>query len=352
MSTNASAATAPATASKVNSQARDLRRVRILRFAVGSTAATAIAYAYEWPLFYLTPVLTIVFLSKPMPNLKRGMWKLIVYVVAAVALGLVFTLFLTPFPLVYVPLLGLAIFNVYYLLNRRGPFFLAIMSLLALLILPLTGMAYEELALAFGGYFAFGVSLAIIICIAAQTIFPDPPGTPATPRPNFQPGFVRPAAQAALKSTLTVLPLAVLFMVLELYTEILVLVYAGILSLVPQASSGWAAGKKSLLSTLLGCLAAIADYWLLVAVPEYHFFLVLWFLFMMIFAGLIFSDHPLASHMGSAATAMTVLVSGSLAADANFFDNVIVRVVLITLATIYVSVALAIIDRYLFGKRN
>ncbi|HMB76475.1 MAG TPA: DUF2955 domain-containing protein [Kiloniellaceae bacterium] len=329
---------------------RDLRRVRVLRFAVGATLASAIAYAYEWPLFYLTPVLAISFLSHPLPALGRKVVPMILSVLAAVLLGMTYSLFLQPLPLVYIPLLGLTIFHIYYFMNRRGPFFVALMTLLSVLILPLAGVVDELLVLWGGAYFAFSVAVAILACMLVGELFPDPPGAPQPAKAAFQPGYVAAAAEAALRSTLVVLPIAVLFMALQLYSQILVLVFAAMLSFVPQAAKGWAGGIKLLISTLIGCAAAVVVYWLLVAVPEYHFFLVLWFLAMTAFAGIIFSEHPMAGYMGSAATAMTVLVSGSLGANADFFDNVVIRVVLIAMATLYVAAALTVIDRFLFRR--
>ncbi len=101
-----------------------------------------------------------------------------------------------------------------------------------------------------------------------------------------------------------VLPLVVVFIALEFHSQILVMVFAAIFSLIPEVSAGRAMGSASFRSTLLGCVAAIAVYWLMVAVPEFHFFLVLWFVTMLLFARYIFSEHPLAKYMGSAATAM------------------------------------------------
>jgi hypothetical protein len=108
---------------------------------------------------------------------------------------------------------------------------------------------------------------------------------------------------------------------------------------------------NALRSTLLGCVGAIVVYWLLVAVPEFHFFVVLWLAAMFMLAAYIFSDHPLAKYMGSAATAMTILVTGSFAPDADFVDKMLVRLVLIMLATLWVTTALSVLDRYLFKAR-
>lgn len=328
-----------------------LRTVQVLRFTAGTTAAAGLAFAVEWPLFFLTPVLTIVFLSSPLPGVRARDWlNMVGYIVGAVALGTVFTLYLLPYPSVYVLMLGLFLFHIYYLLNRGGPFIFVLMCMLAVLILPMLGVADEQLALGFAGYFALSAGLAVVFFALSHAVFPSPPGTPPPPAPTFVPGYSEPAARAALKSTLAVLPLAVLFIALELQGELLVMVFAAIFSLIPDLSKGLAAGRKSFRSTLLGCAAAILVYWLLVAVPEYQFFLALWLLTMLVFARFIFSEHPLAPYMGSAAVAMTILVAGSMAPEADFVDKLVTRVALIALATLYVVVALAVIDRYLFGR--
>lgn len=345
--------TVPAADRSRASWTTDLRTVRVVRFTVGTTVAGGIAYAYEWPLFFLTPVLTIAFLSMPIPGVSAGRWlNLLTYVVGAMALGTVFSLFLVLYPLVCILLLGLVLFQIYYLVNRRGPFMFALMSLLAVLILPMMGMAHEQLALGFAGYFAFSAGLSVVIFALAHVLFPDPHGAPVPTPVAFQPAYSAPAARAALKSTLAVLPLVVVFISLELHGQLLVMVFAAIFSVIPDLSTGWAAGRKSLRSTLLGCLAAIVVYWLLVAVPEFHFFLFLWLATMLIFARLIFSEHPLAKYMGSAAIAMTILVSGSLGPGADFVDKLVTRVVLISLATLWVVAAIAVIDRYLFGAKK
>jgi len=323
--------------------------VRTLRFAVGVTLAAALAFAIEWPLHFLTPVLTAAFLASPLPGMTPQRWLASVgHILGAVALGAVFTLFLIPYPLVYVPVLGLVLFHIYYRLNRRGSLMFVLMAILAVLILPMMSVTHDQLALAFAGYFAFSASLSIVLFALAHWLLPDPAGSAATQGPGFTPGYSAPAARAALKSTLAVLPLAVVFVAFEIQSQLLVMIFAAIFSLTPDLSAGWAAGRNSLASTLIGCAAAIVIYWLLVAVPEFHFFLVLWFLSMLVFARLIFSGHPLHKHMGSAAMAMIILVSGSFAPDTDFVDKLVTRVLLICAATVYIVAAMAVLERYVF----
>ena len=160
----------------------DLRTARVLRFAFGVSAAVAISFAYAWPLFFLTPVLATVFLSLPTPGpTARQVGSLLLKALAAMLLGLGFNLFLLPYPLVYVPLLGLVLFHIYYLLNRGGSMWLVLMSLLAVLILPMLTNVHGQLATAFAGWFAWSCVLAIALYAIAHRLFPNPAGGPAMP---------------------------------------------------------------------------------------------------------------------------------------------------------------------------
>lgn len=85
-------------------------------------AAAAISFIFSWPQFFLTSAFTVVFLSLPLPapTLKQAL-RNVLHVLAAFALGTVFTLLLLPYPPVYVPALGLVLFQLYYLANRGWP---------------------------------------------------------------------------------------------------------------------------------------------------------------------------------------------------------------------------------------
>ena len=349
MSTEASA-TVTERSSRYFPWSTDLRTAQIVRFTVGATAAAVIAFAYAWPLSFVCPLLTIVFLSKKIPGFTHREWYPIAYVLGAMALGLTFTLFLHPYPVVFVLMLGLVFFNIYYFINRHGSFVFALICLLSVLILPMMTTAHEELAIVFALYFGFSAALAIVIFIIANVLFPDPPGSPGPTDAGFQRGYSEVAAKASLKSTLVILPLVVLFNAFELTGGLLVVIYAAILSLAAESSAGWNAGVTMFRATLMGAAATVVVYALLVAVPEMHFLTILWLVTMLIFARIIFSDHPLSKYAGSGATAMTVLVATSLGAGADYFDKIVIRAMLIALAALYVGFALAIVDRYLFRE--
>ena len=75
----------------------------------------------------------------PAPTLKVGI-SFILYVIYGFLIGLVMTLFVLPYPLVFIPILGLILFQIYYFANRGGNFILVLMCLLGVLMLPMLGM--------------------------------------------------------------------------------------------------------------------------------------------------------------------------------------------------------------------
>jgi uncharacterized membrane protein YccC len=125
-----------------------------------------------------------------------------------------------------------------------------------------------------------------------------------------------------------------------------VMIFSAIFILKPELSKGREAGKNSLISTILGGLCAWVIYWLIVAVPEYHFYISLMLLTTLVFGMNIFSQKPTAKYYGSALIALLILVNGSMGADADFTVLFIQRIALIVLAVMYITAALKILVSY------
>jgi hypothetical protein len=324
------------------------QNIRIMRFAIGVTLAIALSSAIEWPLSFLSPILASVFLAMPIPRpgLHAGL-KNMLYTVTAFLIGVVFTLFLLPYPLVYIPMLALVLFNIYYMLNRGTSFWFVLMALMAILILPMLGNNNEGLAKGFAFGFILSGWITVVMIWLAFLIVPDSADTPAIPKkPGLQTGFSLPAAQAALKSTVVVTPLVTLFIIFNLIDLIVVMVFTAIFTLAPDISKGRAAGINSMKSTLIGGFYAFIVYNLLVAVPQYHFYIILMFLVILVFANNIFSDKPNGKYYASAFSTLFILVNSSLAVGADFTSAFILRFTFILLATLYVVFSLMLFERY------
>ncbi len=232
----------------------DLRTVRVYRYAFGVTLTTGIAFAGDWPLFFLTPVLVAFMLALPLPgpSLRQGLFN-ILHFFAAFGLGLLFTLFLLPYPLLFLTALALVLFHAYYLANRGGPLLLVIMTIIAILLLPVLGLTHDVISSGVARYFAQSSVLAIVLVWLAHGLIPDPPGErPRPPARSGLAGYSAPAAALALKSTIAILPLAVLFVTFNWSGQLLVLIFAALFSLAPEVAKGRAAASKSMISTLIG----------------------------------------------------------------------------------------------------
>jgi hypothetical protein len=325
--------------------ARNPVSVRVIRFSVGVTIAVALAYGVEWPLSFLFPVLTAVMLALPlpMPTLAAGLRNML-HSLMAFGIGLVFSLFFVNYPLAYILMLGLVLFHLYYYLNRGGSFWLTLMSMLAVLILPMLANTAEGLATGMAVGFIGSSWLTMLMLWLSHLLVPDPDAGRLPPMSRFQPGFSADAAKSAIKSTLVIFPLASLFIIFGLMDYLLVMVFTAIFILKPELSKGKEAGRNSLISTILGGVYAWVFYWLIVAVPEYHFYVTLMLFTTLLFGMNMFSSKPTANYYGSALVALLVLVNSSMGADAEFTSLFVQRIVLIVLAVWYISAVLKLLD--------
>ncbi len=324
------------------------QHIRTLRYAVGITIASALAFAIDWPLSFLFPVLSAVFLALPMPKptLQQGLRNARDTLFAFTA-GFIFTQFILPFPIIYVPLLALALFHTYYHLNRGGSFWLVLMLLLCLLLMPVLAGVHEGLAIGVVQALVGSSWLTIALLWLAHYIVPDMPAASTMIKPpGYQPGFSAPAAEAALKSSIIALPIAIAFIANNWSSQILVMVFAAIFTLSPDLDKGKDAGMKSIKSTLIGGGAACFVYGALVAVPEYYFLILLMFFASISFGAAINAGTAMSKYLPSAMVAMIILVNSSLAEDSNFTEVFLMRILFISMAAIYVVISLKVLDAY------
>jgi hypothetical protein len=325
----------------------DLRTVRIVRFGLGVAVAMAVAFGFDWPLQFLLPVLTASLLGskRPAPTSMEGLYSILA-IFAAFGLGLTFSLFALVYPLVYVPALGLVLFHIYYLVNRGGAVFFAIMLLIAVLLLPMMAQQVDVLAGGIAaGFIGFG-ALAVVIQWLAHVVLSDPPEACASAkRPGgFQPGYSAAAAQNAVKSTLVVLPVATLFIAAHWSSQALIIIFIAIYSVAPVLRVSKHDTLYKFLANVLGGCAALLFYWLLVAVPEYYFLIALSLLSALVFGSVMFSDKPTAPYYSSAFSTLLILISTSMGEGADFGANFWIRVTLVALAGLYVVGALSVLE--------
>ncbi len=327
----------------------DVNTMRVLRFTFGVTFACGLAYGINWPLAFLMPVFTALILAMPLPKPSlRASFHHMMSTLFAFAIGLVFSLFFLQFPLAYLVMLALVLFHLYYYLNRGGSFWFTLMAMIAILVLPMIANSHEGLAVSFSAGFVYSSWLTIAMIWLAHFVFPDPEFTQFPVKPKYNTAYVDVAAKLALKSTLVVYPITAVFITYGLSDYLLVMIFSALFILKPDLTQGKEAGKNSLISTVLGGVFAWLFYWLIVAVPQFHFYLLLMLATTLFFGRNIFSGSAMAKYYSSGFIALLVVVNSSMAADANFNAILAQRILLITTAIVYIVCALKVIERYFF----
>lgn len=330
----------------------DVNAMRVLRFAFGVTLACSLAYGINWPLAFLMPVFTALILAMPLPkpSVKVSLDNMM-STLQAFALGLAFSLFFLQYPIAYLIALALVLFHLYYYLNRGGSFWFTLMSMIAILILPMIANSNEGLAIGFSAGFVYSSWLTIAMLWLAHFAFPDPKFTPFPVKPKYNNGYVKVAAQLALKSTLVAFPIAAVFITYGLSDYLLVMIFSAIFILKPDLTEGKEAGRNSLLSTVLGGVFACFFYWLIVAVPQFYFYLLLLLATALFFGRNIFAGTNMSKYYSSGFIALLVIINSAMAADSNFNAILAQRILLISAAIIYIVCALKVLERFFFTTK-
>ena len=320
---------------------RDLRAVRVVRLALAVTVAMAIAQGFAWPLGFVYVAVVVGLLAAPVPGpTLKYMLTGIGHAFTVFILAWVAVLLLLPFKLAFVLAYSLAVFLMAYHLHKGAPFMLILFIVLALILYPILGNVDEGLTAIVAGYLLFFCILALLTVQLAHGLLPDPPGSEPAAATGHRSGYSPAAARAALKITFVVVPAMVFFLFFDLSSHAVVMVYIGIMSLGGDLATGRYSASKTLIANIIGGLGALAFYFVVVAVPASHFFVVLTLATSLLFARKIFSGSPDAKYYGSALSGLVILVSQSLGAGAEVDANVIKRILFIILAGVYVVMAM------------
>ncbi|CAM2970544.1 DUF2955 domain-containing protein [Vibrio rarus] len=331
----------------------DGTRVRQLRFAVGVSASAALAYTFNWPLSFLFPIFSTLLLSMPIGQMNpKQLIDALFNTVKGFCFGLVFSVVLIKFPVIFLMLMFLSLFYIYYYLNRGGSFWLTLMMMLSILILPMLTSMSEGLAIGFSLGFVGSAWAALLFVFVMYYFIPDKELTPFPDSASFSKVYSPIAAQLAFKSTLVVFPIVAFCIIYARIDLLLTMIFAALFTLKPELSAGKQAGINSLISTMLGGVIAFAFYWGLVAVPLFQFFIILLFGITLYVGRNIFSSNPRGKYYSSAMTCIIVLINGNMGADSDFISALISRILFISLAVLYIILALRVVDAFIFNKNN
>ncbi len=322
----------------------------VLRYAFGSAIVMMAAMAFDYTLGYLTPVLALNFLApgaKP-PTLKSSLFFLLLISGTSLA-GILFSRFFIDYPLVFLPLLVLIIFHLYYanILPQMKIWFL-----ISLLLIPMISQQSAQLAGVVAANLVVNALLAIVLVTIVYFLFPEKNYSAeqkkAQAKENLTP---KQRYHEALKKTLVILPVLVLFFVFSITNALLVLIFVAILSMNP-ATSNKKAGIALILANLGGGLAAIIAFNLLTVVPDFIFLGLITLFTGLLMGQKLFSKKPLSSLFGTAFSTFLLILGNVTSFVGEAGEMVWTRIFQLAIVVIYVVVAFYVVNDFMPTRKT
>jgi len=320
---------------------------RVLRYALGATMAMALALSVVWPLSYLTPVLSLGFLAAPTRlGFKMGV-GFVGVVILSCLVGLVLAEYLLPFPLVYLPLIGLCLLHLFYAKAKGTSPLVITWLLISILVLPLVAMQAPRAAFLVAAGLVAGATVMVLLVWFTWFLVPEYETTSAKQAPAAT--AKAPAASAPLRDALmglcVVFPALVAFYTLQWTGSLLVLIFIAILSMQPGVSGNVKAGKALIIGNIFGGLVSILFYETLVMMPSFPFMTLLVLLCGLFFGTQLFSTNKMAPLYGMAFSTVLLIIGSTTSSDAEAGNKVITRVMQMSAAVLYVVAAFWLLDR-------
>jgi hypothetical protein len=330
-----------------------LADIRVVRYALGATVATAIALGSPWETSYLTPVLVATFLANPDKPLSPRLGAVLI-VVVAVAIWFGWQVGqLVKYPAVFLLFASLVLFWIFHAGQRGRSALVLLWLVIAVMMIPFARMVYPAAAVFVARGLVVDVVLTATIVVAAYGLLPERPtdgGAPSGGDASAAAASPDASFRAALVATVVVVPLMALFYFFELSGALTVLAYVGILSAMPDIGTDVQKGRERIRGNIVGGGVAIVVYNLLLIVPSFSVLLLLTLL-----AGLALGSRAFARAAPDpffvTAYSTTLLIIGATAFRGEASSEVYLRILQITIAVTYVVVGFEFVNRLLPARR-
>lgn len=324
--------------------------VPILRYVFGISFILLITTLMNYELSYLTTVLALGYIApgKEPLTMKQDI-SFVISLTIITGLALLFSYLFMDYPLVFMPLLTLAILWLYYTDKLVG--MVKLFSIISILVIPLVSMEGHVLGNFIAISLVFNALMAVTLTQIVFLIFPysqyDRVFTKA--QQNTQKKTEIQRFKYALNIVIILLPALLLFFIFKLSGGLLILIFIAILFMNPALANA-KVGSILIIANVLGGIFAILAFKLLVVVPILSFMVLLTICIGLYMGKKLFSNHKFAPIYGSAFSTFLLILGSVTASDDTAGDKVWTRVIQIAVAVVYVVVAFGILNR--FEKEN
>lgn len=317
----------------------------MIRCAVGVTLALIISTTLGYMIPHMTAIFALMFLSpgkKPM-NLKTEI-GIVAGLFVLGYFGSIFGKHLIDYPFVILPLLGLSIYWSYRLTKIPEP--IRLLFLILIVLLPFVSLQANLLGSLVLKSMLWNLIIALVVTRVAFWVFPavDLSDTADGEAKTTVPDIIDPD-RAALNSLLAVFPLIALFYFFGVSSAVLALVFVIILSFDPfvyQSKKGLAL----LVANVLGGMAGVLVYNLLVIAPSYTIYIFLIATVAFYFAFNLYSGKKIAPIFKTSFNTFFAVMGVISTSTDGASSTVAERIMLIGLAILYVIVVFRIINTF------
>ncbi len=336
-----------------------LQALYILRMTIGLTTAVAVCYGIAWPLHFVAPIFAPIFLVFPVWIGWKMAVQILLRLVFSLLIGLIISESFLNFPLLCVPLYGLLFFFIYYNDTPSAPPMATMFMTLGVTMVPIMGLSGAGLPHIIAAALLFNMAVGLFFAWLFHLIIPSslaapPPQAPAGAKPAPPPTPSRQErVRLALVSTIVALTAVVIFFSFNLSAYAFAMIQICFMAGSPNANASFQAMKGNAISCLIGGIAIIIVYNLLIAVPTYLFLVAITLCFALLFSRKIYGGGPMAKAYISGLTTFLVLLGTSTMADTAASTNFYLRIAQILFAGLFTVAALIIVEHLLrFKKRR
>jgi uncharacterized membrane protein YccC len=316
------------------------QEIFIFRFFVGMMLAIVLAFGFDWPFAFITPIFVAKFLGAKRAKIPfKALMAVMLVIVAAFILGGIFARLLLPYPIVFMLVITLFIFWVSYWNNSGGNELVITMLLVGFTVIPMLALLHQSVAEQFTIGFLFSCLISVVITMVMFEVIPDKELVKAQQKAEMVLPDKSIRVRFALLSTLMIIPVLAVFLYFKLSSSLLILVFIAILAQKPDFVAGVKGSKALLVGNTLGGLVAITMYNLLLIAPDFIFMLMLFALITIVFAGLIYSERPFAPLYAMAFSTVIILISSATLGSSDAEGTFYTRIVQIACACFYVIFA-------------
>ena len=336
----------------------NLQTLRTLRLALGITTTVAISYGIGWPLSYLVPILTVLFLALPAWIGWSGALKVLLLLAVALLLGVVLSEFALHFPLLCVPLYVLLFFLIYYSSPPGAPPLVPLFMTMGITMIPIISFSGMMVANLVATALLFGMASALFFSWLFHSLLPDSMAQESASARQKSAAPTAPQisdkerARLALVSTIVASTAVLLFFAFNLSQYALAMLFICIMAGTPDKNASVKFIKGSALATAIGGIAVIIAYNLLVVAPYYGFLIALVLLFSLLFSSIIYSDSPMAPAFQSGFTTFLVLLGSSTGSSDSASTDFYLRIAQILFAGLFTVLGLTVVEHLLRPRVN